>query len=138
MYPSRVCSFLVNNSKLGESQEKSPICRLRLRVCERLLLIAVGCDQSGGREFCSFKNAGISRRTADADISARKRVKVGCHLLARRLNPANSNHKNNSRQACDGRSCRTDELQHLERLLCQLTVELRERLRAARSLKHCP
>ena len=45
-------------------------CRLRLRVCECVLLIAVGCD-----------------------ISAPKRVKVGYHLLAPRLNPANSNHK---------------------------------------------
>ncbi len=35
-------------------------CLLRLRVCECVLLIAVGCDQSGGREFCSYKNAGIS------------------------------------------------------------------------------
>ena len=93
-------------------------CRLRLRVCECVLLIAVGCD-----------------------ISAPKRVKVGYHLLAPRLKPGeqqSQRRRNNSRQACDGRSCRTDELQHLERVLCQLTVELRERLRAARSLKHCP
>ena len=68
-------------------------CRLRLRVCECVLLIAVGCDQSGGREFCSFKNADISGRTANADNSVRKSVKVGYHVLVRRLSPGNDNHK---------------------------------------------
>jgi len=67
-------------------------CRLRLRICECVLLIAVDCDQSGEREFV-FKNADISGRTANADNSVRKRVMAGSHLLARRLSPANDNHE---------------------------------------------